>query len=266
MLGRRSFKVAFAIVALAAGALGPTTAAQATGYSDPTVNLPRKMGKVPGIGPHSPYVQEILINTVVPLKNGAIVNRTKYGYLYRAGQQNSDLKMTMNGGRIQFVDSGTEKWKWLPRACKKFTVPQGVGASCSIPTRYTGSHPMLVEVWPRWGDDVVDARALSSLFDVSVLGDRGNDTFYGGAGGDFFNGAQDNDKAYGGDGRDWLRTGLGTDVIDGGAGGDHLVGVEGNDVLYSGSGEDLVYCGNGSDTAWAKTTDRTSSCENLNRS
>jgi serralysin len=285
MFGRRSSKVALTVAALAAAALGPTVAAQAAGgNTDPTMNLPRKMGPIPGVGPHSPYVQEILINTVIPLKNQAIINRTKYGYLFRAGQQNTNLSMSVSGGRLKFVDTGTQSWKALPRACSKISVPQGVGATCAIQSAYTLSHPMLLEVWPRLGDDVVDSRALSAQFDVSFLGDKGNDTFYGGSGSDFFNGAQDNDRAWGGGGRDWIRTGLGNDFLDGGADGDYLVGVHNDDVIYGGSGDDRLYgaggrdklysgdgvdrvvCGTGVDSAWTTSSDRANGCESLSRS
>jgi hypothetical protein len=228
-------------------------------------------------------VQEILIGGVVPLKDEAIVNRTKRGYLFRAGQQDSDLTITHVDGRLVFVDEGTASWQWLPKACQRLDVPEGVGASCRIGAKFTTSAPMLVEVWPRLGNDVLDSSALPELFDVSFLGDRGHDVAHLGAGDDFFNGAQDHDRVDGGAGRDWLRTGLGNDVIDGGADGDHLVGVDGDDIIYGGSGDDRIYgldgddelysgdgndsvsCGNDTDTASVKGTDRTVACETISR-
>jgi len=253
-------------------------------YRDSTLSLPRKTSGTPGLGPHSPYVQEILIGGVIPLKDKAIINRTPHGWLYRAGQQNSQLTVTMAQGRsayrLEFVDTGTQSWLWLPRRCHRLDVPQGVGASCRVNPRFTPQDPMLVEIWPRLGNDRVDTSSLPALFDVSILGDQGDDVAFLGAGDDFFNGAQGSDTVRGGDGRDWLRTGLEDDSIDGGPGSDYLVGVDGddtvdgglgddriygidgNDHLFSGPGNDYVSCGNGVDTANYKSTDHTVGCEN----
>ena len=144
---------------------------------------------------------------------------------------------------------------------------------------------MLLEVWPRLGNDTVDTTALSALVDVSFLGDRGNDVARFGAGDDFFNGAQDADKAYGGAGRDWLRTGLADDFIDGGDDGDAIVGVAENDTHVRRVGRRPDHgpegqrprstparvatwcsCGAGTDRGWAKSTDKATYCETLNRS
>lgn len=267
------------------GALGTLTVAEAeTVYGDPTTSLPRKTSPYAGVGPKRPYVQEILINTVIPLKNEAIINRTSEGYLFRAGQQHTDLVVTHVGDRLQFVDKGTASWKWLPKACTRVSVPVGVGASCKTQLWATTSNPLLLEVWPRLGNDVVDTSALSAQVDVSFLGDKGDDVAYFGDGDDFFNGAQEADRAYGGAGRDWIRTGLAADFMDGGADGDVLVGVDdgdtmyggsgddriqgldGNDEIHAGEGKDLVLCGNGNDRAFVKTTDKATLCEALDRS
>ena len=274
----RRITVLLAGVALCAAAVGASGVAQAA-FEDATMSLPRETSGTPGLGPHRPYVQYIPIGGVVPLKDQALINPTKHGYLFRAGQQDSHVTVTMSAGRLQFVDTGTESWKWLPKRCQRLDVPQGVGASCTIAERFTLAAPMLVEVWPRLGNDVLDATALPALFDVSFLGDAGDDVAYLGAGDDFVNGAQDEDSAYGGDGRDWIRTGLADDFIDGGSGDDYLVGVDAHDTIYGGDGDDRLYgidgddelfagagrdfvsCGNGTDTATFKSGDRTSACE-----
>ena len=279
---RRRTTVLLSAIALGVTALGSTPAAQAA-YVDPTIGLPRDTAPYPGVGPQRPYVQEILIGGVVPLKDQAIINRTSHGYLFRAGQQDTDLTMTHVDGRLHFVDKGTRSWKWLPRACTRLDVPQGVGASCRVRDKFTLATPMLVEVWPRLGNDVSDSSTLSSLFDVSFLGDRGDDTAFLGAGDDFFNGAQDRDRVHGGAGRDWLRTGLADDVIDGGADGDYLVGVDGNDTIAGGAGDDRLFgldgndeldagegndhvsCGNGQDSALVQSSDKALFCETVSR-
>jgi len=279
----RRITVLLAGAALAAGTVGVSNTAHAA-YEDATMSLPRATSGTPGLGPHFPYVQSIGIGGVVPLKNASLINRTPNGWLYRSGQQNSNLTVTQTDGRLQFVDTGTQTWKWLPKACHAIDVPQGVAASCPVAARFTQAEPMLVEIWPRLGDDTIDTSALSSLFDVSILGDRGNEIVYLGAGNNFVNGAQDNDTVYGGDGNDWIRTATGDDYIDGGGGNDYLVGVDnddtilggtgndkiygsgGNDDLFSGAGDDYVVCGDGSDTATIKYTDRTVQCETENLS
>jgi Ca2+-binding RTX toxin-like protein len=259
------------------------TAASAK-YEDATMQLKRSKAPHAGIGPHRPYVTEILIGGVVPLKNQALLNKTKQGYLFRGGQQDNNITITEVGGRLQFVDTHTASWKWMPKACSKIDVPQGIGARCKIGPKFSMAKPMLVEVWPRLGDDTVNSTALSAFFDVAVLGDRGEDVVYFGAGNNFFNGAQDSDRAYGGPGNDWIRTGLDDDFIDGGAGDDYLVGVDGNDTIYggpgndrigglngndtifSGEGNDIVACGNGKDNATITSGDKPIACETINRS
>jgi Ca2+-binding RTX toxin-like protein len=283
LLARRSLGSLAATAGFAAAIVGTNPTAQAA-YEDATMDLPRHTSPYAGVGPYRPYVQEILIAGVVPLKDEALLNRTAHGYLFRAGQQDSDLTVTYTNGRLRFVDKGTESWKWRPKACTKIAVPVGVGASCAVRSKFTHAAPMLVEVWPRLGNDTLDSTALPALFDVSFLGDRGRDVAYLGAGNDFFNGAQDADLGHGGGGRDWVRTGLDDDVIDGGAGGDYLVGVDGhdtiaggagndrlfgidgNDELFAGTGDDYVNCGDGDDEATSKYSDKTVDCETTHAS
>jgi Ca2+-binding RTX toxin-like protein len=275
--------VALAAAALTAGAAGMVPTAQA-GYDDPTTKLPRKTAPYSDVGPKRPYVQEITINTVVPLKNEAIINRTAHGYLFRAGQQNTDLTVTYTGGRVRFVDTGTAKWKWLPAACRRVAVPKGVGATCAKQAKFTYAAPMLLEIWPRLGNDVVDTTALPALFDVSFLGDKGDDVAHLGAGNDFFNGAQDRDRGYGGAGNDWIRTGLADDHIAGGDGDDYLAGVDGHDTIHGNDGNDRLYgiagndsivagrgsdqvsCGTGVDSASVTSGDRVIGCESTRTS
>lgn len=257
---RRPAALAAVLTSVVVATVGTASLAHAA-YEDATVSLPRQHAPVAGVGPHRPYVTEILIGDVVPLKDQAIINRTAQGYLYRAGQQDSDITVTHVDGRVHFVDTGTASWKWLPRACTRLTVSEGVGASCRIPARFTDAAPMLLDVWPRLGHDALDTTALPALFDVTFLGDRGDDVAHFGAGDDFFNGAQDTDRGYGGAGRDWMRMGAGDDYADGGADGDYLVGLDGNDTIHSGDGDDRVSCGTGSDDATVDGADRASDCE-----
>jgi hypothetical protein len=219
----------------------------------------------------------------IPLKNAAMITKTKYGYRYRAGQQDSHLVVTQPVGRIRFVDTGTRKLRHLPSSCHRLRVRGGIGASCPMPARYDRRHPMFLEVWPRLGNDYIDGSTLSRAIRLWALADAGSDRVYGGAGDDFVNGAQGNDRAHGGAGNDWIRTGIGRDRLWGGGGKDRLVGVDGadqvhggpgrdrvegghgNDRLWGDIGRDRVMCGIGIDGAWIDSADRASGCESTRR-
>lgn len=222
---------------------------------------------------------------VIPLKNMAMVTKTKWGLRYTAGQQDGHLTVTYSyaDGTIRFADTGTEKWRTLSKLCTKERVDVGVAASCRLPSSYRDGRTMFVEIWPRLGDDYVDASSMPAEFRMWVLADQGDDTVYTGAGDDFVNGASGDDTVFGGDGDDWLRTGKDDDVIYGQGGNDRLVGVSGadkvhggdgndsveggtgNDQLWADLGSDKVLCGSGSDDAWMKADDRASGCESVNR-
>lgn len=99
---------------------------------------------------------------------------------------------------------------------------------------------------------VAAARTYSTGDDKKVVsaGLAGNDTFKGGAYGDWVSLYGGNDKLFGNGGRDYLKGGAGNDRIEGGAGGDHLYGESGKDTFIfkklsdstaSGSGRDTIY-------------------------
>jgi len=216
---------------------------------------------------------------VIPLKNAAMITKTKRGYRYMAGQQDSHLVVTRVKGGLRFVDTGTADLRARPRMCAERRVKGGIGAVCTVGGKVSAGHPMTVEIVPRLGDDFVDATALSAAFELYVLADAGKDVIRTGAGDDFVNGAQDGDRVRGGPGQDWLRTGIGNDVISGGDGRDQLVGVEGhdtihggdgddrvgggpgNDALRGGAGQDYVLCGTGRDDAQLDRADTARDCE-----
>jgi hypothetical protein len=223
-------------------------------------------------------------HAVIPLKGKAMITKTKSGYLFRAGQQDSHLVIKHVSGGIRFADSGTGHWKSLPSACHRQTASKGIAAVCHVPATVSSSHPMTLQIWVRLGDDYVNGSSLPHAFRLSVLADAGNDTVYGGAGNDFVNGAQNNDRVYGGPGNDWIRTGIGNDKLWGGSGNDKLVGQDGRDRLYGGDGADRLYgsnghdvlygqsgsdklnCGSGADVAHRDGADRrTRACESVTR-
>ena len=254
-------------VLVAAGVTASTAGAQAANPAGPPYNF-------------RTYID---YGGVTPLKNQAIIDRTKHGWRYRAGQQNSHLVVTRVSGGVRFVDTRTGSFKSLASACRKQRVARGVAAVCPVPSDVSPSRPLLIEVWPRLGDDYVDTSSLSANFAVSVLGDAGHDVSHFGAGPDFFNGAAGNDRVTGGGGRDWLRTGKDHDRIRGEGGNDYLIGTDGrdtivggggndrvgggaaSDVLYGNAGTDTVTCSGGSDVAHVDRWDTVRDCESVRR-
>ncbi len=235
-------------------------------------------------GPSDPYTT--ILNgqyPFIPLPNAAMISPSQYGYIYRAGQQDSRLVITQVPDGLRFHDSGTQTWKSLPDSCRRQNVPEGVAAVCTVPAYVGADDHLLLEVWPRLGDDHVDASSLPAFFDVTVLADAGADVVKLGAGNDFVNGAFDDDWVSAGAGNDWIRTGDGRDELWGEAGNDKLVGApnsdvlrggEGNDVVYGGTGgdtlsgdagKDLVSCGGGPDVAFVDGSEQPRYCESVTR-
>lgn len=198
-------------------------------------------------GPPYPYRTEIMTNDVLPLRQAAKITRTKYGYLYRAGGQDGHLVLKRVKGRLRFVDTGTRELKRLPDACRRLKVRVGVAAACRIPGTPTETRPLLVEVWPRLGNDFLDGSTLPATFALTMLGDEGHDTARFGAGPDYFNGHTGRDRIAGGDGSDWIRAGRDNDVVRGGGGRDDLIGMGNNDTMYGGDGDDRMAGMEGSD-------------------
>jgi serralysin len=218
-----------------------------------------------------------------PLKNAAMIRVSRHGYTYYSGQQDGDLTITKDGDALRFHDKTARRFEELGNGCREVNVAKGVGALCDLPNGITEARPLLLEVWPRLGDDYTDGRTLPATIAMSVLGDAGDDVAHLGAGPDFFNGAFGRDRVTGGAGNDWLRTGDDADRIRGGAGNDYLMGVDGadrirggsgddriggdrgRDRLYAGSGRDVLSCGAGRDGATVDGSDTARDCETLAR-
>lgn len=240
----------------------------------------------PNAGPPYDYTTELVgqFGRPIPLKDMALLRRTALGYQFEAGPQNTHLTVTEVSGRIRFADTHSASWRSLPKSCRTIKVTKGISASCRIPSWVTDSQPLLVEIWPRLGNDYLDAHTLPASVSMTMLADEGDDTARFGAGRDFFNGYLGHDRVWGGAGNDWLRPGRDSDLVRGGAGNDYIVGGPGADSLYgddgsdfiagssgndtidggSDTGIDAVYCGTGTDSALINVLSRaTGSCETI---
>lgn len=226
-------------------------------------------------GPSYDFTTELMGQfAFIPLKDVAMLTRSQHGYLFRTGQQDSHLVITRVKGGIRFRDTGTKSFTKLSRGCRQRKARVGIAAVCRMPLGVSTSRPLLVEVWPRLGNDFTDGSTLPATVALAVLGDEGHDVARLGAGNDFFNGHSGRDRVSGGAGNDWIRAGSGNDIVWGGPGADQIVGMEGHDVLYGGAGddrlgglegddrlwggagEDFVLCGTGRDRVQADGTDR----------
>ena len=197
-----------------------------------------------GYGPSDPFDDALMGDTgpVEPMKNKAKIIRTKYGYRYTAGQQNSRLTISLTKtGLLRFRDTGTRGWKSLPGPCTARRVATGVSAVCKVPSTTSAANPTLLEIHPRLGDDYIDGRNLPAVFEMAVLADAGRDTVFTGNGNDFINAAQDADEAHGGAGNDWIRGGTGDDLLWGDAGDDYIVGQDGTDTIDGGTGTNRIF-------------------------
>ena len=203
-------------------------------------------------GPPYKYATELMGggSVGVGLKDAGWLIKTDHGYRYQSGQQNSHLVVTVMNGRLRFADTGTRYFRKVSSACQRKKARVGVVALCRIPSSITVGSPLLIEVWPRLGNDYSDTSSLPATFGVTVLGDKGHDVAHFGAGRDFFNGFSSRDVVWGGAGNDWIRSGIGNDAVNGGAGNDDIVAVDGRDALRGGSGTDRLWSGDGDDRLW----------------
>lgn len=235
--------------------------------------------------PYNDFKTELIGGVIVPLPDLGVLTRTKHGYRYESGPQNSRTTVTLVNGRLRFVDRATKRLKKVAPQCRRVKVRKGVGATCRVPAGISVRSPLLIEIWPRMGNDHSDTSTLPATMSVSVLSDAGSDVAHFGAGRDFFNGHQGRDRVWGGPGNDWFRGGLNSDTIRGGRGNDDIVAMEahdvirggrgndrlwgsgGNDRVIGGPGADLVICGTGRDAAAVDRVDRVfADCETVHRS
>jgi serralysin len=242
--------LAVAVVAVttsaSVGAAGLARSATTTAHTADKVSD----GGPPGSHAGPPYEFKTELMSYAPslrVKDQAILARTKLGYRLWSGGQDSHLTVSVLDGKLSFRDTGTKSFKRLSPKCERQRVRVGISALCKIPSDISVRRPLLVEIWPRLGDDYTDASTLPATFAVSMLSDEGNDVAKLGAGPDFFNGHLGRDRVWGGGGNDWVRGGDGNDHVYGGLGNDDIVGMENNDTVHGGDGNDRIWTGPGSD-------------------
>lgn len=94
----------------------------------------------------------------------------------------------------------------------------------------------------------VSRATFTSLTEIELKGNGGDDTLLGSEFEDDLDGGTGNDDIEGGDGDDDLRGDEGDDTLDGGGGDDSLGGHEGDDDLLGGEGDDTLGGGADDDT------------------
>lgn len=290
-MSRRVTLPCLAVLA-AASLIGGATTVSADGAPSPSASRAASVSAAdakrtvhPGAGPPYDYTTELMGEGVfVPLRDTGLLTRTALGYRFRTGGQDSHLTVTLVDGKLLFHDRGTESLRKVAASCERKRVDVGVAALCRVPQDISTRLPLLIEIWPRLGNDYSDTSTLPATFSVTVLGDVGRDVAHFGAGWDFFNGHLGNDQVWGGGGNDWLRPGADNDTFYGGPGDDDLVamqgrdnvhggpgddrvgGAEGNDRLWGDAGADFVLCGTGRDVVMVDSADRIfHDCESLDR-
>ena len=91
-------------------------------------------------GPAAPYTT--IHNgqfTFVALPGSALIDKSSYGYVYKAGKQDSHLVVTQVEGGLRFADSGTTTFKSLPSTCRREAVATGVAAGVGVASGVVGS-------------------------------------------------------------------------------------------------------------------------------
>jgi Ca2+-binding RTX toxin-like protein len=124
-----------------------------------------------------------------------------------------------------------------------------------------GTNPRSNELYGGTGNDQLSSVPAGAESINHLIGEEGNDSYYGGTGIDMMRDANGsasgygpppgpsggNDIAYGGEGNDYIELRAGEDTANGGPGNDGLHGGVGEDRLFGGAGEDFVIGGSGHD-------------------
>jgi Ca2+-binding RTX toxin-like protein len=125
---------------------------------------------------------------------------------------------------------------------QKVTFWAEAGTTYEIAVQGTPGFFVGTEVWNESGYIQLDIG-----FNERLIGDTGDDYFFGEAGDDTLDGWEGDDYLDGGSGDDSLLGYTGNDTLLGGSGKDTLSGEAGNDTLLGGSGQDTLFGEAGND-------------------
>lgn len=110
--------------------------------------------------------------------------------------------------------------------------------------------PLALSIQLGEGNDTFNGRnKAAGPVPIQILGEGGDDTINGTAGGDSIVAGDGNDQVNGADGNDTIFGGFGVDTLNGQAGNDSILGEHGNDSLIGDTGNDFLAGGVGNDFA-----------------
>ncbi len=117
-------------------------------------------GQASAAGGHPPTMLGPGDADVHGIKDEALIRMSRWGFVYIAGQQDSHLRITFNSdtNTIRYRDTGTRRLNRIHHRCHRENVRRGISVRCTVPPRFRDR--MFVQVWPRLGNDYVDAHTL----------------------------------------------------------------------------------------------------------
>ena len=133
----------------------------------------------------------------------------------------------------------------------RFDVVTTDGTIMTVQITIIGRTDLTALILPNAYNASADPNDFDSLGTDSIApinGGDGNQTIYGGAGGDTISGGNGDDTIYGGSGNDTINGNANNDTIYGGSGADKIQGSNDNDLIIGGYGAEIVSGGGGTDT------------------
>lgn len=133
----------------------------------------------------------------------------------------------------------------------RFDVMTTDGTIMTVQITIIGRTDLTALILPNAYNASADPNDFDSLGTDSIApinGGDGNQTIYGGAGGDTISGGNGDDTIYGGSGNDTINGNANNDTIYGGSGADKIQGSNDNDLIIGGYGADIVSGGGGTDS------------------
>ena len=174
---------------------------------------------------------------------------TTLTYTSAAGQADSLRVTQTDPTTITFADDTAALTESADNCA---VVPNADPASTGDDVECTGMTWTAVALTGGDGNDYLNAAGIGTTVSVTLNGDAGRDSLFGGDGNDIVNGGDGNDSLMGeagndtmvgGDGADEMYGYLGNDTLSGGAGPDTISGADGIDTLNGDAGNDQLFPG-----------------------